>query len=187
MTGAVLIVFLFACVACAAYAHAPCGSLYSGPGSEGTLAARIDAFLPQTQCGLCGYAGCRPYADAVARFDVEINRCPPGGERTVRRLAALLGRPALPLDATRGPAPPPQVALIDEETCIGCFKCVRACPVDAIIGAPKHMHTIIPEYCTGCGLCVPPCPVDCIDLVPPHYDTRRASQLADIAAANSPS
>jgi Na+-translocating ferredoxin:NAD+ oxidoreductase subunit B len=129
------------------------------------LAARIDAVLPQTQCRQCGYDGCRPYAEAVAAGEA-INRCPPGGARVIRKLAALTRRPNLPLDASRGAHRPPTVALIDEALCIGCTLCIRACPVDAIVGAPKLMHTVILEQCTGCELCLPPCPVDCIALVP---------------------
>lgn len=130
------------------------------------VADRIDAILPQTQCGQCGFPGCRPYAEAIAAGEAEINRCPPGGEAGVRALAELLGRQAVPLDAERGVEKPPQLALIREVECIGCTKCIQACPVDAIVGAPKLMHTVIAELCTGCELCLPPCPVDCIDLVP---------------------
>lgn len=130
------------------------------------LAAEIDALLPQTQCALCGYPGCRPYAEAIARGEADIDQCPPGGDAGVARLAALLGRAAKPLDPARGPARPPQAALIDEALCIGCVKCIPACPVDAIVGAPKLMHTVIASWCTGCELCLPPCPVDCISLVP---------------------
>jgi len=130
------------------------------------LAQRIDALLPQTQCTKCGYDGCRPYAEAIARDDADINQCPPGGEAGVARLAALLGRPAKPLNPANGEYRPPQVALIDEATCIGCTKCIQACPVDAIVGASKLMHTVIASWCTGCELCIPPCPVDCIALAP---------------------
>jgi electron transport complex protein RnfB len=130
------------------------------------LAARIDAILPQTQCTQCGYAGCRPYADAVARGTADIDRCPPGGDEGVAKLAALLGRAAKPLDPACGVPRAPQVAFIDEALCIGCVKCIRACPVDAIVGASKRMHTVIAAWCTGCELCLPPCPVDCIALLP---------------------
>lgn len=131
------------------------------------LADRIDAELPQTQCTLCGYAGCRPYAEAIARGEADINRCPPGGDDGVAALAELLGRAVIPIAAECGePVTQPQVAVIDESLCIGCVKCIQACPVDAIVGAPKQMHTVIAGECTGCGLCIPPCPVDCIDLVP---------------------
>jgi H+/Na+-translocating ferredoxin:NAD+ oxidoreductase subunit B len=130
------------------------------------LAERIDALLPQTQCTQCGYGGCRPYALAVAAGEAAINRCPPGGERLIRKLARLTARPYAPLDETRGVHKPRQIAIIDEERCIGCTLCIRACPVDAIVGAPKLMHTVIQAECTGCELCLPPCPADCIALEP---------------------
>lgn len=126
----------------------------------------IDAILPQTQCTKCGFPGCRPYAEAIAAGEADIDRCPPGGEDGVRRLATLLGRPAKPLDPRYGESLPPRVAVIDEAACIGCTKCIVACPVDAIVGASKLMHTVLAAWCTGCELCVPPCPVDCIALVP---------------------
>jgi electron transport complex protein RnfB len=132
------------------------------------LTDRIDALLPQTQCRRCDYPACRPYAEAIARGEADINRCPPGGEAGIRALAKLLGRPVLPLDPECGVEAPRVVALIREAECIGCTKCIQACPVDAIVGGPKLMHTVIAEYCTGCELCLPPCPVDCIDLVPPR-------------------
>lgn len=127
---------------------------------------QVDALLPQTQCGQCGYAGCRPYAEAIAAGDAEINRCPPGGETTIRALADLLGRDPKPLDEERGEHEAPMVAIIDENLCIGCTLCIQACPVDAILGAAKQMHTVIAVECTGCKLCIEPCPVDCIDMVP---------------------
>lgn len=130
------------------------------------LARRLDALLPQTQCTKCGYEGCRPYAEAIARGEADIDRCPPGGDEGAARLAALLGRPAKPFDPTYGAFRPPQVAFIDEALCIGCVKCIDACPVDAIVGASKQMHTVIAAWCTGCELCLPPCPVDCISLEP---------------------
>jgi len=126
----------------------------------------IDALLPQTQCTRCGYAGCQPYAAAIAAGAAEINQCPPGGAATIRALAALLARPALPLNPANGVEGAPLVAQIDEEACIGCAKCLPPCPVDAIIGAQKHMHTVVLELCTGCELCIAPCPVDCIAMVP---------------------
>ena len=129
------------------------------------LVQRIDAILPQTQCTKCGYDGCRPYAEAIAAGEAAINQCPPGGDDGVERLARLLGRQALPLNPENGLYRPPQVAVIDEDTCIGCTKCIQACPVDAIVGASKLMHTVIASWCTGCELCLPPCPVDCIELV----------------------
>lgn len=128
------------------------------------LIARIDALLPQTQCGKCGHPGCRPYAQGIAAGE-PINRCPPGGQETIAQLAELLGTPALPLDVARGPAPA-QIAFIREAECIGCTKCIQACPVDAIVGAAKLMHTVLVDECTGCDLCVAPCPVDCIEMHP---------------------
>jgi electron transport complex protein RnfB len=129
------------------------------------LVQRIDALLPQTQCTKCGYDGCRPYAEAIAAGAADINQCPPGGDEGVARLARLLGRDSRPLNPANGVYRPPQVAVIDEATCIGCTKCIQACPVDAIVGASKRMHTVIASWCTGCELCLPPCPVDCIALV----------------------
>jgi len=132
----------------------------------------IDRLLPQTQCAQCGYPGCRPYATAIANGEADINQCPPGGEAGVRKLADLLGRAAKPLNPGNGIEKPAFVALIVEEDCIGCTKCIQACPVDAIVGAPKRMHTVIADLCTGCELCLPPCPVDCIVLIaPPEQPT----------------
>jgi len=130
------------------------------------LADRIDALLPQTQCGQCGYHGCRPYAEAIARGDAEINQCPPGGAGGIAKLATLLDRPALPLDPVNGVEKPRMLARVVEADCIGCTKCIQSCPVDAIVGAAKLMHTVIVDDCTGCELCVPACPVDCIVLEP---------------------
>lgn len=127
-----------------------------------TLAEKIDALLPQTQCTQCGYTGCMPYAEAIAAGEAEINRCPPGGDAGVNVLATLLARDVVPLDTSRGLHLPHRVAVIDEEICIGCGKCLRPCPTDAIIGANKYMHTVVSSLCTGCELCIPPCPVDCI-------------------------
>jgi electron transport complex protein RnfB len=129
-------------------------------------AAAIDALLPQTQCTRCGFPGCRPYAEAIARGEADINQCPPGGTAVIEHLAELLGRAPKPLDPTHGSEGPAQIARIDEHTCIGCAKCLPPCPVDAIIGARKHMHTVVTALCTGCGLCIAPCPVDCITLAP---------------------
>jgi len=134
------------------------------------LADQVDAILPQTQCGQCGYPGCRPYAEAIAAGEAEINRCPPGGETTIVALADLLGRDPIPLSEEVGEEKEKMVAVIDENTCIGCTLCIQACPVDAILGAAKQMHTVIEEECTGCELCVEPCPVDCIDMVPMEAD-----------------
>lgn len=124
----------------------------------------IDALLPQTQCRQCGYPGCRPYAAAISAGQADINQCPPGGDEVIRDLAALLGVPFKPLAPQFGATRPAAVAMIDEQVCIGCTLCIQACPVDAIIGAAKRMHTVIARECTGCALCIPPCPVDCISL-----------------------
>lgn len=130
------------------------------------LADRIDALLPQTQCGQCGFPGCRPYAEAIARGEADIDQCPPGGEEGVQALAELLGVEPKPLDPARGAHKPKSVAVIDEALCIGCTLCLQACPVDAILGAARFMHTVIASECTGCELCVAPCPVDCIRMEP---------------------
>jgi electron transport complex protein RnfB len=127
---------------------------------------QVDALLPQTQCGQCGFAGCRPYAEAIAAGAADINQCPPGGEVTIQNLANLLGVDAKPLNPEHGAHQEKTVVVIDEQTCIGCTLCIQACPVDAILGAPKHMHTVIQSECTGCNLCIPPCPVECIHIVP---------------------
>ncbi len=127
----------------------------------------LDALLPQTQCGQCSYPGCRPYAEAIAQGDEKINKCPPGGESTINAIADLLGVDPEPLDADHGEEKDVKLlAVIREDECIGCTKCIQACPVDAILGAAKQMHTVIAKECTGCDLCVEPCPVDCIDMVP---------------------
>jgi electron transport complex protein RnfB len=141
-----------------------------------TTAAQIDALLPQTQCTRCGYSACRPYAEALAAGAAELNQCPPGGAATIAALARLLERPALPLNPANGVEGPPLVAQIDEDACIGCAKCLPPCPVDAIVGAHRYMHTVVVALCTGCELCVAPCPVDCIALVP----------RASLAAADAP-
>jgi len=131
------------------------------------LVDKIDALLPQTQCGQCTYPGCRPYATAIANGEADINQCPPGGETTIIALADLLGRDVKPLNPENGIEEDIKtVVVIDEEICIGCTLCIQACPVDAILGAAKQMHTVITEECTGCDLCIPPCPVDCIYVVP---------------------
>jgi electron transport complex protein RnfB len=126
----------------------------------------IDQLLPQTQCTRCGYAGCKPYAEAIASGEAQINQCPPGGTVTIDALAKLLGRTPLPLNPANGIEGPSLVAQIDEDRCIGCAKCLPPCPVDAILGARKRMHTVIADLCTGCELCVAPCPVDCIVMLP---------------------
>jgi len=130
-----------------------------------TLADRLEDLLPQTQCTKCGYPSCRAYAEAMAAGDAAHNRCPPGGAEGIARLAAALRAPLLPLDPANGTERPRTVAVIDESICIGCTLCIQACPVDAIAGAARQMHTVIPALCTGCDLCVPPCPVDCIAMV----------------------
>src|ERR1700693_5559276 len=130
------------------------------------MAVRIDALLPQTQCTRCGYSGCSPYAAAIAAGEAQINQCPPGGKATIDALAQLLGRPTLSLNPANGVETPLRVAWIDEARCIGCARCLAPCPVDAIVGAQKYMHTVLAERCTGCELCLPPCPVDCIAMLP---------------------
>ncbi len=129
-----------------------------------SLAQRIDALLPQTQCTRCGYPDCRSYADAVASGAARLNQCPPGGAEGIRLLAELLGQPELPLDPEFGDEGPRRIVYIEEATCIGCTLCIQACPVDAIVGAPKRMHAVLEADCTGCELCLPVCPMDCIAL-----------------------
>jgi len=133
---------------------------------EDPLVDKIDAILPQTQCGQCGYPGCKPYATAVASGEAGINQCVPGGDECIHKLADLLGRDYVPMDGELAKPKPKSLAVIDENTCIGCTLCIQACPVDAIVGSAKHLHTVIAQECTGCELCVAPCPVDCIDIVP---------------------
>ncbi len=129
------------------------------------LVQAVDAWLPQTQCTQCGYSGCRPYAEAITRGEADVNQCPPGGEVTVNALAKLLNVEARPLNPKHGVHKPRAVAWIEEELCIGCTLCIQACPVDAILGAPKQMHTVLTQECTGCELCLAPCPVDCIHML----------------------
>jgi len=136
------------------------------PAAAATLAERLDGALPQTQCTRCGYPDCRGYAQAIAGGGADINRCPPGGAEGVARLAAIAGRAVRPLDPAHGSEGPRALAVIDEAWCIGCTLCIKACPVDCIVGASKLMHTVIDPLCTGCELCVPVCPVDCIAMVP---------------------
>jgi electron transport complex protein RnfB len=156
--------------------------------SDQCTVERIDALLPQTQCTRCGYEGCRPYAEAVAGAQTGINRCPPGGSAAIEALAALLGREPLPLDPACGSEADPGVAWIDQDACIGCARCLPPCPVDAIIGAQRYLHTVLEPTCTGCALCIASCPVDCIVMRPradgesapapsanrAHYDAHRA-------------
>lgn len=155
-----------------------------------TLATRLDALLPQTQCRRCGFDGCLPYAEALAAGATAVNRCPPGGLATIAALSEVLGTPVLPPDPALWPDAPqaalnadrallPTVAVIDEDVCIGCFKCVLVCPVDAIVGAPKYLHAVIADDCSGCELCLPPCPVDCIEMVPRAAALRPAEAMAD--------
>jgi len=138
----------------------------SGDDSLEELIETVNLKLPQTQCAQCGYPGCRPYAEAIIKEDIPINQCPPGGELLIQDLADLLGKEFIALDTSKGHQKPEQVALIIEKDCIGCTLCIVACPVDAIVGASRYMHTVIKDHCTGCELCIPPCPVDCIELIP---------------------
>lgn len=135
------------------------------PANSFTLVQQIDNLLPQTQCKQCGFEGCLPYAESLAAGESDINRCPPGGESTAKQLAQLLNRPPKPIDPECGETIERHIAVIQPEHCIGCTLCIKACPVDAIIGANKMRHAVIAELCTGCELCIPPCPVDCIDMV----------------------
>jgi H+/Na+-translocating ferredoxin:NAD+ oxidoreductase subunit B len=149
------------------------------------LVDAIDALLPQTQCTKCGYDGCRPYAQAIAQDEAGINQCPPGGRDGIRKLAQLLKRAEIPLNPANGVESPRVAAVIDEARCIGCMLCIKACPVDAIVGAAKRMHTVLTASCTGCDLCLPPCPADCIDLVELDALARRGNQHAATLAARS--
>jgi electron transport complex protein RnfB len=139
---------------------------------------QINALLPQTQCGQCGFRGCQPYAEAIASGQADINQCPPGGDEGAIEIAHLLGVPAKPLNTQFGQHKPKQVAFIIEEDCIGCTKCIAACPVDAILGAAKFMHTVIASECTGCELCITPCPVDCIVMKPVEPQLTAAQKSA---------
>lgn len=141
------------------------GRMPSAPSNIVDLADHVENLLPQTQCTKCGYPACRPYAEAIASGEASYNQCPPGGAEGIARLAKLLDRPIIALDASHGSERPRPVAVIDEAICIGCTLCIQACPVDAIVGAAKQMHTVLPDWCTGCDLCVAPCPVDCIRMV----------------------
>jgi electron transport complex protein RnfB len=143
-----------------------------------SLAEKIDALLPQTQCTQCGYDGCKPYAKALAENRANINQCPPGGEPVIRSLAVLLQTNFIPLNPQFGVSKPRAIAAIDENLCIGCTLCIKACPVDAIVGATKQMHTVIKTECTGCELCLAPCPVDCIVMLPPTSSVEAAANPA---------
>jgi len=145
-------------------------------GQQPDLRQKIELLLPQTQCGQCGFSGCAPYAEAIANGDA-INKCPPGGDRTIRHLANLMHLPVIALDPEHGELASPSIAYIREAECIGCTKCMQACPVDAIVGAAKLMHTVIASECTGCDLCVEPCPVDCIDMLPAPVHTNKYWEL----------
>jgi H+/Na+-translocating ferredoxin:NAD+ oxidoreductase subunit B len=149
------------------------------------LIEAIDALLPQTQCTKCGYQGCRPYAEAIARGDADINQCPPGGAAGILKLAQLLGHEQKALNPVNGVEKPRSAALIDESRCIGCMLCIDTCPVDAIVGSPKQMHTVLTEFCTGCDLCVPPCPVDCIEMVELGALAERGNRHATALAGQS--
>ena len=162
MLAAILVMALGAVILGAALGYASIKFKVEGD----PLVEKIDAILPQTQCGQCGFPGCKPYAEAIAKGEADINCCPPGGEEGIRKLADLLGREFKPLSEEHGVEKPKSVAFIDENTCIGCTLCMQACPVDAIVGAAKQMHTVIPKLCTGCELCLEPCPVDCIAMLP---------------------
>lgn len=148
--------------------------------SPHTITQRIDALLPQTQCTRCGYPACLEYAQAIARDEADINQCPPGGSAGIDALAMLLGRASKPLNPANGVEKPAEIAIIDEAVCIGCTKCIQVCPVDAIVGASKMMHTILVDECSGCDLCIPACPVDCISVIV-HVERKTPSSI-DLAA-----
>lgn len=133
--------------------------------TQNPLVDQVNALLPQTQCAQCTYPGCKPYAQAIVENNEDINRCPPGGETTIKALANLLGKEVVPLNPDNGIFEPQTLVKINEDACIGCTLCIQACPVDAIVGATKHIHTVIADLCTGCNLCIDPCPVDCIDII----------------------
>ena len=143
-----------------------------------SLIGRVDALLPQTQCGQCGFAGCEPYAKAIVEGKADINQCPPGDTAGIRKIAALLGVEPKPLNTLHGQPKPRLLAVIDENLCIGCTFCIQACPVDAIVGAAKRMHTVLTDECTGCELCVAPCPMDCIAMIPAAQPSGSADDIA---------
>jgi electron transport complex protein RnfB len=150
-----------------------------------SLATQIEDLLPQTQCTKCGYPSCRQYAEAIVRQEASYNQCPPGGQEGVSRLATILGQPVIPLNTSHGAERERPVAIIEEAYCIGCTLCIQACPVDAIVGAAKQMHTVIPGLCTGCDLCVAPCPVDCIRMVSVTEGKTGWSAWSETQAANA--
>lgn len=151
------------------------------PQKSQTLSDAINAVLPQTQCTRCGYPACKPYADAIAQGQANINQCPPGGDAGIRKLAEITARPYQPLNPANGIESPRKLAWVDEERCIGCTLCIAACPVDAIVGGFKYMHTVIADDCTGCELCIAPCPVDCIEM----HDIDGPAEWTTIHAARS--
>lgn len=165
-----LLIFIFACCGLLLAYFAKRFKVEGNP-----LAAQIDAVLPQTQCGQCGFPGCKPYAQAVAEGKAAINLCPPGGQEGVDQIAQIMGVESVELAAGSASEGEPEVAFIIEDWCIGCTKCIQACPVDAILGSNRRMHTVIKDECTGCGLCVPPCPVDCIVMQkrPQHWQWQK--------------
>ena len=160
MTPAVLLIALLVTVIAAVLGFT---SVRLRP-NQTDIIERVNALLPQTQCGQCGFPGCRPYAEAIVSGKAGINQCVPGGEATILTIGRLLDRPPLLPDPAFGESKPASVAMIDEKICIGCALCLQACPVDAILGAPNYMHTVIAAECTGCELCIAPCPVDCISM-----------------------
>jgi electron transport complex protein RnfB len=179
MSGATIVLACVLAVLLAAVLGVLFATLASRPrASVDALADRIDALLPQTQCGQCQFAGCRPYAVAIASGDADIDHCPPGGDVTVAALARLLGREVRPVNPAYGVTKAPVVAWIDEDRCIGCARCLPVCPVDAIVGAQRYMHTVVVDECTGCELCVPACPVDCIELRPAAGARSRSASWA---------
>ena len=157
------------------------GSTNGHDRAAGGLVAAIDAVLPQTQCGRCGFDACWPYAAAIASGSAEINRCPPGGRNTISDLAGLLGREPLPLDAERGERRSPAVAVVDEIQCVGCARCLPACPVDAIVGARRQLHSILASACTGCERCLDSCPVDCIRMISERLDLLPGAERRTLA------
>ena len=166
MAGLIVITLLVVCIVIAGLFFQKTNVTAIERERDRDLTLRLDSLLPQTQCGSCGYGGCLPYAEAIVAGMAEINQCPPGGGKTINAIADLLGSRATGLNPQFGRETLPLTAIIDEQACIGCVKCIRACPVDAIIGAARQIHSVMPKVCTGCELCMPPCPVNCITMVP---------------------